>query len=202
MAAGLVFFGGNSTFNNLISMDSNTKKKIYVAGAIALGATAAGIAVAKRRSIPKGIIAMKPFDIEQYLGNWYEIARFNYRFEKGLDHTTAIYTKNEDNSIQVVNRGYDRKKEKWVQDTGKAKFAGKEDVAMLKVSFFGPFYAGYNVIAIDADYKYAMVAGKNRGYLWILSREKKMPAEVKRAYLAKAEALGFKTKKLVWTAQG
>ena len=86
---------------------------------------------------------------EKYLGKWYEIARLDYRFEKNLDNTTAEYSLN--GSIRVVNRGYDTKKNKWKQATGKSKFVDDDKTARLKISFFGPFYAGYNVIAIDAE---------------------------------------------------
>ena len=69
---------------------------------------------------------------------------------------------------------------------------------MLKVSFFGPFYAGYNVLAIDKDYKYALVTGESLDYLWILSREKSIPAEIKEDYLQKAKDIGYKTEDLIW----
>jgi len=150
-------------------------------------------------SIPKGAIAVKPFDKERYLGKWYEIARMDFRFERNLNNTTASYSINSDGSIKVDNRGFNYKTKEWKQAVGKAKFVGEQDVAMLKVSFFGPFYAGYNVIALDNEYKYALVAGKNLNYLWILSRETSIPEDVKRNYLKIAEDLGYKTSELVWT---
>ena len=150
-------------------------------------------------SIPKGAIAVKPFDKERYLGKWYEIARMDFRFERNLNNTTASYSINSDGSIKVDNRGFNYKTKEWKQAVGKAKFVGEQDVAMLKVSFFGPFYAGYNVIALDNEYKYALVAGKNLNYLWILSRETSIPDDVKRNYLKIAEDLGYKTSELVWT---
>ncbi len=180
-------------------MKQNTKKALLATGALAL--VALTVASCNKRSIPTGVTAVKPFDFDRYLGSWYEIARFDFRFERGLDHTTATYTRKENGTIKVVNRGYNPKKDKWTSATGKAKPAGKPDEAMLKVSFFGPFYAGYNVIAIDPEYKYALVAGDSRDYLWILSREKTLPANIKRDYVAKAESLGFDTDKLIWVAQ-
>ena len=149
-------------------------------------------------TIPKSAIAVKPFDKEKYLGKWYEIARLDFKFEKNLNNTTANYTLNENGSIKVVNKGFNTKKEKWEESTGKAKFVGKSDVAMLKVSFFGPFYAGYNVIALDKDYKYALVAGRNLDYLWILSRETTIPQDVKNDYLKIAQNIGYKTDELLW----
>ena len=121
-------------------------------------------------SIPKGVTAVHPFDKNKYLGKWYEIARLDFKFERNLINTTAQYSINADGTIKVVNRGYDTLKNKWESATGKAKFVKDENVAMLKVSFFGPFYSGYNVIAIDKEYKYALIVGKNLKYLWILSR--------------------------------
>ena len=149
-------------------------------------------------TIPKGAIAVKPFDKEKYLGKWYEIARMDFLFERNLNNTTANYSANKDGSIQVLNRGFNYKTKQWKQAIGKAKFAGDENVAMLKVSFFGPFYAGYNVIALDKEYKYALVAGQNLNYLWILSRETSIPDDVKQNYLQIANDLGFKTSELLW----
>ncbi|MEO6069048.1 MAG: lipocalin family protein [Chitinophagaceae bacterium] len=149
-------------------------------------------------TIPKGTYAVTSFDKEKYLGKWYEIARFDFRFEKDLNNTTATYSLNNDGTIRVVNKGYNTKKDVWKEATGKAKFVGDEKVAMLKVSFFGPFYAGYNVIAIDPDYKYALIAGKNLDYLWILSRSTTIPDDIKNSFLQKAQAIGYNISNLIW----
>jgi apolipoprotein D and lipocalin family protein len=153
------------------------------------------------KTIPKNAVAVKPFDVEKYLGKWYEIARFDFRFEKNLKNTTADYSLNADGSIKVVNRGYNYKKGKWEEATGKAKFVSSPDEAMLKVSFFRPFYSGYNVIAIDTGYKYALVAGKSLDYLWLLSREKTIPENSKQSFLQKAREVGYQVEKLVWVKQ-
>lgn len=149
-------------------------------------------------TIPEGVVAIKPFDKAKYLGKWYEIARFDFRFERNLNNTTAQYSVKDDGTIKVVNRGYNYEKKKWEEATGIAKFVGKPDVAMLKVSFFRPFYGGYNVIAIDNDYKYALVCGNKLSYLWILSREITIPEEIKQNYLTIAKKLGFDTAALIW----
>lgn len=149
-------------------------------------------------SIPKGAIAVKPFDSKKYIGKWYEIARLDFRFEKNLNNTTANYSFNDNGTIKVVNRGYNYKTNEWKEAVGKAKFVSAPDVARLKVSFFGPFYSGYNVIAIDPEYKYALIAGKNLKYLWLLSREKTMPENIKQDYLKKAQDLGYNISALVW----
>ena len=149
-------------------------------------------------NIPEGVVAIKPFDKAKYLGKWYEIARFDFKFERNLNNTTAQYTLNENGTIKVVNRGYNYKNKKWEEATGVAKFVGGSDVAMLKVSFFRPFYGGYNVIAIDSGYKYALVCGNKLSYLWILSRETTIPEDIKQNYLAIAKKLGFNTSALIW----
>ncbi|HRZ96247.1 MAG TPA: lipocalin family protein [Paludibacter sp.] len=151
--------------------------------------------------IPEGAQVVKSFDAQKYLGKWYEIARFDFRFERNLDHTTATYSMNEDGTIKVDNEGYNYVKKKRSQAIGKAKFRGDKTEAALKVSFFGPFYAPYNVIALDSEYKYALIAGKNLKYLWILSREKTIPEEIKQAYLKQARDLGFDLNKLIWVNQ-
>jgi apolipoprotein D and lipocalin family protein len=152
-------------------------------------------------SIVKGGIAVTPFDKEKYLGKWYEIARMDFKFERNLNNSTANYSVNTDGSIKVENRGFNYQTKVWKEAIGKAKFAGDPNVAMLKVSFFGPFYAGYNVIALDKDYKYALIAGQNLKYLWLLSREMTIPEDIKLSYLKIAENLGYNTSKLVWVAQ-
>ncbi len=149
-------------------------------------------------SIPKGAVAVKPFDKVKYLGKWYEIARLDFKYEKNLDNTSAEYSLNNNGTIKVDNKGYNTKNGKWQQAIGKAKFVGDENIAMLKVSFFGPFYAGYNVVAIDKDYKYALIAGASLKYLWILSRETTIPDDIKDQYLNIAEGIGYHTNKLLW----
>ena len=149
-------------------------------------------------TIPKGAIAVNTFNKERYLGKWYEIARLDFKYERDLDNTTAEYSLIDNGTIKVLNRGYNTKKDKWEQATGKAKFVGEENTAMLKVSFFGPFYSGYNVIAIDDEYKYALVAGESPKYLWILSRETSIPPDIKDKYLKIAEDVGYKTVDLLW----
>jgi apolipoprotein D and lipocalin family protein len=134
-------------------------------------------------SIPHGAVAVRSFDKQKYLGKWYEIARLDFKYERNLKNTTAEYSLNENVGIKVDNQGYNFVTGKNVQAIGKAKFAGDENVGMLKVSFFGSFYSGYNVIAIDDDYKYALVAGASLKYLWILSRETTIPDGIKDKYL-------------------
>lgn len=177
-------------------------KKEYIALGFAGAAIAAlAFSFSSCVSIPKGAKAVSPFQKDKYLGTWYEIARFDFRFEKGLDHVTATYSVIDNETIRVDNKGFDVKNKKWKESIGKAKLIGDGGEGRLKVSFFGPFYAGYNVIAIDPDYKYALVAGNNLKYLWLLSREKAMPLKIKERYLNNARALGYDTSSLIWTKQ-
>lgn len=173
-----------------------TKQLLTLAG---IGVIAGSLLLLNSCStIPKGVTAISPFDANKYLGKWYEIARLDFKFEKNMNNTTAEYSLNDDGSIKVVNSGYDYVKKKWKQAIGKAKFVESPDIAMLKVSFFGPFYAGYNVVALDKDYKYALIIGKNTKYMWILARETSIPQSVKQNYVDIANRIGVNTEDLIW----
>ncbi len=150
------------------------------------------------QSAPKNVVAVADFEVDRYLGKWYEVARFDFVHEKNMDNVTAEYSMNDDGSIRVKNRGYNYVKDEWKESIGKAKFQGSPAVGALKVSFFGPFYSGYNVIALDPNYQSALVSGKNYDYLWILSRTPSLPEATKTEYLEIADSLGFDIDKLVW----
>jgi len=153
-------------------------------------------------SIPKGLKPVANFDVERYLGTWYEIARLDHSFEKNLTHVSADYAQNEDGTISVTNRGYNQKKGEWKDIRGKAKFIGKDSIGSLKVSFFGPFYGGYHVIALEKEsYQYAMVAGPSRSYLWILSRNKTLDDNIYLDLVSRAENWGFDTSQLIKVKQ-
>ncbi|WKL47921.1 lipocalin family protein [Flavobacterium pectinovorum] len=169
---------------------------------VLIGAGIALLVYSCKSKIPTKAVAVTNFDKAKYLGKWYEIARLDYKWEKDLNNVTAEYSLNEDGTIKVDNKGYNVKKDKWEESIGKAKFVKKDNVGMLKVSFFGPFYSGYNVVAIDPDYKYALVAGESLKYMWILSRETSIPENIKLDYLRKAQEIGYDTSELVWVKQG
>jgi apolipoprotein D and lipocalin family protein len=152
-------------------------------------------------TIPEGAKAVKPFEVNKYLGTWYEIARMDFKFERDLKNVTATYSLNDNGTIKVLNQGFNINTNERKQAIGKAKFVDLTDEAKLKVSFFGPFYAGYNVVALDAEYKYALIAGQSLEYLWILSREKTIPENIKTEYLKIAESIGYKTSDLIWVVQ-
>lgn len=148
--------------------------------------------------IPKEVSAVGSFQKEKYLGKWYEIARIDFKYEKDLNNTTAEYTLKDDGMIKVTNKGYNTKKGKWEQSVGKAKFVDSDSIGMLKVSFFGPFYSGYNVLALDSEYQYALVGGSSFKFLWILSKNTTIPESIKEKYLKNAEDYGCHTKDLLW----
>lgn len=153
--------------------------------------------------IPPGIEPVGDFDLERYLGTWYEVARFDHRFERGLTNVTATYTRRGDGGVDVVNRGYRAAKATWDSAEGKAYFVGDSDVGRLKVSFFGPFYGAYNIFELDREnYRYAMVAGPNRSYLWILAREPNLSAAIVERLVAHAALLGFDTARLIYVEHG
>ncbi|MBK1438463.1 lipocalin family protein [Parapedobacter sp. ISTM3] len=151
-------------------------------------------------SIPPNAEPVQHFEMDRYLGNWYEIARLDHKQERDLNNVTATYSLNESGTIRVRNSGYNYVKGKWESATGKAKFRDDQRIGALKVSFFGPFYSGYNVIALDKDYQYALVAGESLKYLWILSRTTAVPDSIRESYLQKAEQIGYDTSQLIWVA--
>ena len=150
---------------------------------------------------PNGVTVVNNFDAQRYLGTWYEIARLDHRFERGLQRVTATYSTMDDGGIQVINKGYNPERGMWQQTIGKAYFTGDPSRAALKVSFFGPFYGGYNVIALDPDYRYALVCGPNRSYLWILSRTPQLDESVKQRLVEQARSAGFPVDELIWVEQ-
>ncbi|MDE3010629.1 MAG: lipocalin family protein [Pseudomonadota bacterium] len=147
---------------------------------------------------PPGIAAVTPFDLQRYLGRWYEQARLDHRFERGLTDVTASYQLEPDGSVRVVNRGFDPAAGQWREAIGKALFTGTPTTASLKVSFFGPFYGGYHVAALDPDYAWALVVGPDRSYCWILARARQLEPAQRAAIVARARALGIDSAALIW----
>ena len=148
---------------------------------------------------PEHIQPVDNFELQRYLGTWYEIARLDHSFERGLDQVTANYSLRDDGGVKVINKGFNATKSKWKQAEGKAYFVGEPDVGQLKVSFFGPFYGGYNIIELDkTNYQYSLVCGPNMSYLWILARDPKLDKTIVDKLVAKAKSLGFATDKLIY----
>ncbi len=151
--------------------------------------------------VPDGLTPVDNFDANRYLGTWYEIARLDHRFERGLEQVSAHYSLNPDGSIKVINRGYDPEQRQWQQAEGTAKFVGEPTIGQLKVSFFGPFYGGYNVLQLAPDYRYALISGPDRDYLWILARSASLPEQDLKFLVAEAKRMGFATEQLIYVRQ-
>lgn len=147
--------------------------------------------------MPDTIKPVQNFDKERYLGKWYEIARLENRFEKGLQRTTAEYSLRDDGGIRVLNRGFDPVKQEWKEAEGKAYFVNSDSEAYLQVSFFGPFYGSYVVFELDDDYQHSFVSGADHSYLWFLSRTPEVDAETLETFQQKASKLGFKMDELI-----
>lgn len=149
--------------------------------------------------IPENVSPVTGFDANRYLGTWYEIARLDHSFERGLEQVTAEYSLREDGGISVVNQGFDVAGKRWKRAEGRAYFTESGDIGRLKVSFFGPFYGGYNIIDLDKEnYRYSLVCGPDKSYLWILARQPVLDKPTIDHLLAKASALGFDTRQLIF----
>jgi len=152
--------------------------------------------------MPDGVEPVEGFEVERYLGRWYEIARLDHSFERGLDGVNANYSLNDDGSVRVLNRGYDVEAGEWDEAEGVARFVQGPGTGHLKVSFFGPFYGSYVVFELDKSaYQYAFVSGFNRSYLWLLARTPTVDEALRDRFVARAGELGFATEELVWVDQ-
>ena len=149
--------------------------------------------------IPTNVKPVDNFKLEKYLGKWYEIARLDHSFERGLTRVTAEYSLRDDGGVRVLNRGFSAKENRWKEAEGKAYFVRGSNEGYLKVSFFGPFYGSYIVFGLDHEnYQYSLVCGPDNSYLWILARAPELDQEIKNRLLEKAGALGFDTSKLIF----
>ena len=150
---------------------------------------------------PANIDPVQGFQADKYLGKWYEIARLDNRFEKGMTHVNAEYSLNTDGNIKVLNSGINAGETTRSYAEGIAKFVENPNTGFLKVSFFGPFYGAYIIFKLDDNYKYAYVAGNDKDYLWFLSRTPTASKEQKEDFIARSKNLGFDTNELVWVKQ-
>jgi apolipoprotein D and lipocalin family protein len=172
---------------------------ILAGAAMVLGAAACS--PAKKAGQPP--LQVVPFvDLERYQGNWYEIARYPNRFQKGCVGSSATYTLNSDGTVSVLNRCFDGSFAGKLRSVrGKARVADKETNARLKVTFFWPFRGDYWIIDLGKDYEYAVVGHPDRAYLWILSRTKTMDDEVYNAVLGRLKVQGYDITRLIKTEQ-
>ncbi len=149
--------------------------------------------------IPENVKPVENFELDRYLGRWYEIARLDHSFERGLSRVTAVYSMRDDGGVKVINRGYSETKNRWEEAEGKAYFVRGPDIGYLKVSFFGPFYGAYVIFELDhQNYQYSLVSGPDKSYLWILARSPNISEDIRERLIAKATALGFDTDNLIY----
>lgn len=149
--------------------------------------------------LPEDVHPVDDFDVNRYLGKWYEIARLDHSFERGLESVSAEYSLRDDGGVKVLNRGFSTKEQAWQEVEGKAYFVNSESEGHLKVSFFGPFYGSYVVFELDKDnYQYAFIAGYNKSYLWLLSRTPTVSEELVDRFVKRSSELGFDTDKLIY----
>lgn len=150
-----------------------------------------------KKALPEGAMPVTDFNVEKYFGRWYEIARMDFFWEKKfLTNVYAEYSPNDDGTVDVVNTGYNEKRGKWSSYEGEARFRTDNNIAALEVTFFGGAWAGYNVISIEDNYKYALVFGRNLDYLWFLSRDRGMPQNIKDKYIKIAKEVGYDVSKI------
>ena len=151
----------------------------------------------QKLTIPENVEPIENFQVQRYLGKWYEIARLDNKFEKDLTNISAEYSLRKNGGINVLNRGFNVKKDRWKEAEGKAFFVKDEKTGYLKVSFFGPFYGAYIIADLDPDYQHALISGPDKSYLWILSRTPAIPDGQLNRLIQKAKALGFQTEDLI-----
>lgn len=152
--------------------------------------------------MPERVRPVTGFELDRYLGKWYEIARLDHSFERGLTRVTAEYSLRDDGGVRVVNRGYDSASGEWEEAVGKAYFVEDQSLGYLKVSFFGPFYGSYVVFELDHEgYRYAFVSGPDVSYLWLLARTPTVSDELRRRFVERADTLGFDTGALIFVRQ-
>ncbi|MDT3293600.1 lipocalin family protein [Shewanella sp. SP2S2-6] len=152
--------------------------------------------------MPKLVKPVNDFELNKYLGKWYEIARLDHSFEKGLSQVSAEYSLKDDGGVMVINRGFSAAKNEWKEAEGKAYFVNGDSEGYLKVSFFGPFYGSYVVFELDHEnYQYAFISGPDTDYLWLLAKTPTVPPEVLQKFVEMSKARGFDTDSLIYVQQ-
>lgn len=153
-------------------------------------------------SLPQNVVPVDGFELNRYLGTWYEIARLDHSFERGLDKVTAEYFLRDDGGVGVINKGFSASENKWKEAEGKAYFVRDSQQGYLKVSFFGPFYGAYIIFELDkVDYQYAFVTSYDKSYLWLLARTPIVNEELITRFVQRSIELGFETAELIYPEQ-
>ncbi|MGB1333504.1 MAG: lipocalin family protein [Porticoccaceae bacterium] len=149
-------------------------------------------------SVPEGVVPVNNFELDRYLGRWYEVARLDHSFERDLQAVTAEYVTRDDGGIKVINSGRNIDSGEIQQAEGRAYFVEDPSIGHLKVSFFGPFFGSYVIFELDQDnYQYAFIAGNTTDYLWLLSRSPKVSQELLEKFKDSATSLGFNLEELI-----
>ena len=149
--------------------------------------------------MPGSVKPVANFELDNYLGKWYEIARLDHSFERGLTQVTAEYSLRRDGGVLVLNRGFSQANNEWQEAEGKAYFVNSDSEGYLKVSFFGPFYGSYVVFELDEkDYQYAFISGPNTDYLWLLARTPSVEPEVIEKFIDMSQERGFDTSSIIF----
>lgn len=151
--------------------------------------------------IPNNVSPVTGFELNRYLGKWFEVARVDNRFEKGLIKTTAEYTLNGDGTMNVLNSGIDEISVRHKRASGTAVFVRNKYEGALKVSFFGPFYGDYNIVDLDEDYRWAIIVGSSPKYFWVLSRTAEVPEELRERAIKAASEVGVPPENVKWIQQ-
>lgn len=180
---------------------SPTSRRILLAFVVALVVFIVLGSCASQKA-PPGVDPVQAFEVERYMGKWFEVARLDHSFERGLTHVTAEYALRDDGKVTVINRGYSRNACRFDKADGVAKFQGAKDVASLSVTFFWPFYGGYHVFDLGDDYSHSLISGPSTKYLWILSREPELDQAVIDRLVEKAKSKGFPVHELIYVEQG
>ncbi|CAH0992150.1 Outer membrane lipoprotein Blc [Sinobacterium norvegicum] len=152
-------------------------------------------------SVPEGVEPVKNFKLERYLGQWYEVARLDHSFERGMQQVTAQYSLHDEGGVRVINRGFDTGSDSWDEAEGRAYFVDGSDTGYLKVSFFGPFYGAYIIFDLGEDYQYSLVTSSDKSYLWLLSRTPEIDAALQAKLINRMAELGFDTEALIFVDQ-
>lgn len=148
--------------------------------------------------VPDGVEPIDDFELNRYLGKWYEVARLDHSFERGLEAVTADYSLREDGGIRVINSGRNTETQLNQEAEGRAYFVEEPNIGHLKVSFFGPFFGSYVIFELDEDYQAAFIAGNTTNYLWLLARTPKVSQELVDQFISRATQLGFDTSQLIF----
>ncbi len=129
------------------------------------------------------------FDLDRYMGKWYEVARIDNRYQRNLTAVTAEYSLGKGDRITIVNRGYNPSNGEWREVEARGETTST--VGRLKVSFFLFVTSEYNIMDLGENYEWALVGTKSSNFLWIISRTPALPADTLNHIISLAEKRGY-----------